>query len=80
MVNTMKMTSYKMPDEMIDRLDRESERTGAPKSEIVRRAVDSYLRHSDGHQESGATIEAASISPMACGGRKVPRMRRTSAG
>jgi predicted DNA-binding protein len=33
-----------MSEEMIARLDAESKRTGASKSEIVRRAVEDYLK------------------------------------
>lgn len=40
----MKLTTCKMPPELIDRLNAESRRSGAPKSEIIRRAIDEYLR------------------------------------
>ena len=43
----MKLRSYKMPDELIARLEAESDRTGAPKSEIIRRAIVAYLSKSD---------------------------------
>jgi metal-responsive CopG/Arc/MetJ family transcriptional regulator len=39
----MRMTSYTMPEDLIERLDAEHRRSGAPKSEIVRRALDGYL-------------------------------------
>lgn len=39
----MTLTSLYMSDEMLERLKTESERTGAPKSELIRRAVDTYL-------------------------------------
>lgn len=44
-----KLTSLKMPPILIDRLDAESKRTGAPKAEIVRRAIDEYLRQREGN-------------------------------
>ncbi len=38
-----KLTTCNMTEEMILRLKEESKRSGAPQSEIVRRAVDEYL-------------------------------------
>jgi predicted DNA-binding protein len=47
----LRQTNIKMPPALIERLDAESKRTGAPKSEIVRRAVDAYLRRLDSADE-----------------------------
>jgi predicted DNA-binding protein len=47
----MKLTNYKMPEELIARLDAESERSGVPKSEMVRRGVLMYLSQREGADE-----------------------------
>ena len=39
----MRQTNIKMPKDLIDRLDAESDRSGVPKSEMVRRAIKTYL-------------------------------------
>lgn len=54
-----KLTNLYMLPEMIDRLKAESERTGAPRAEIMRRAVDEYLNRRGDHESS----EKSAASP-----------------
>jgi predicted DNA-binding protein len=44
----MKLTTLKMPPEMIERLAAVTERTGAPRAVIIRRAIDKHLREIEG--------------------------------
>jgi metal-responsive CopG/Arc/MetJ family transcriptional regulator len=57
-MNAMKPKLIKMPEEMFSALEAESRRTGAPQSEIIRRAISAYLfprngRRSDQHSADG---------------------------
>jgi predicted DNA-binding protein len=40
----MKRTNIWLKDEQLKKLNAESDKTGAPVSEIIRRAIDSYLK------------------------------------
>ena len=50
----MRLTTLKMPEELIDRLRGESVRTGAPRAEIIRRAIVAYL---DGRDRKNGPAE-----------------------
>jgi predicted DNA-binding protein len=39
-----KLTNLRVTDEQVKKLNAESEKTGAPVSEIIRRAIDRYFR------------------------------------
>lgn len=43
MIGSKKLQFF-IPQELIDRLKKEKEKTGAPVSEIIRRAIDKYLK------------------------------------
>jgi predicted DNA-binding protein len=60
----MKLSAYRLPESVIDRLEAESRRTGATKAEIVRRAINAYLERQE-HGRSNASIEAASKPALA---------------
>ena len=40
----MKRTNFFFPQEMLDRLKQAKDKTGLPVSEIIRRAIDDYLK------------------------------------
>jgi len=42
-----KKLQFFIPKELIDRLKKEKEKTGAPVSEIIRRAVDKFLKEQE---------------------------------
>jgi predicted DNA-binding protein len=42
----MKRTNIYLPDEQVAKLKKLSDKTGAPMSEIVRRAIEAYLKKS----------------------------------
>ena len=43
-ISHMKRTNFYFPQEMLDRLQKESTKSGVPMSEIIRRAVDAWLK------------------------------------
>lgn len=44
MNRSMKRTNFYFPDSILERLKAAKEKTGVPVSEIIRRAVDAYLK------------------------------------
>lgn len=47
MNRSMKRTNFYFPDSILERLKAAKEKTGVPVSEIIRRAVDAYLKQLD---------------------------------
>lgn len=43
-IDYMRRTNFYFPDQMLERLKRASEQLGIPVSEIIRRAVEEYLK------------------------------------
>jgi predicted transcriptional regulator len=61
----MRLFNFQIPDDLDQRIKSESERTGAPMSEIARRALRDYLDYQErGHGKDGKRVDAMA-SPLA---------------
>lgn len=63
MARKSKRTSLFLFEDQLDDLARLSEQTGAPQSEMIRRAIDAYLRHRSVENGKGVESDRPEVRP-----------------